>query len=109
MLLLATWLLGHEGLTWADMGLRRRPWRRFAAVTFGGFLAVTATGFLARLIDRHLGLSAPDYSMMAPLRGDLIEYLFWLVAGRNLWPGIVIHAITDATAITVFYAGVPVH
>ena len=29
----------------------------------------------------------------------------WLLAGRNLWAGIVVHALLDAYAMTTFYLG----
>ena len=29
----------------------------------------------------------------------------WLIAGRNLWAGIVLHALFDLGAMTTFYLG----
>lgn len=31
--------------------------------------------------------------------------LTWLIAGRNLWAGIVIHALLDGSAMTAIYLG----
>jgi len=31
--------------------------------------------------------------------------LTWLISGRNLWAGIVIHAIIDGSAMTAIYLG----
>jgi uncharacterized protein len=80
LILIATACLRLRGLGWRDLGLRRpKPGRFFLAVLLG---------FAASLLfvaAANLGLQAwgskarPDYSMFAPLRGNLGLYLFFLI------------------------------
>ena len=77
---LATWFLRARGLRWADLGLRRPVWRRFAvAIPLGlaaGFALVGAAGAALRMA----GVRPADFSAFAGVRGNLTEYLFWGVA-----------------------------
>ena len=175
----ATWFLRLQGVGWSSAGLRRPSWSRLLlAIPLGivaGALCVGAVGAALR----GAGVRAADYSVFAPLRGDLGEYLFWaipvalgtaafgeellfrgfalrcletvsggpgrlttgaavllqalifgalhlyqglggaasagvlgmvlglvwLLTGRNLWAGIVIHGFFDFSAMTAIYLG----
>lgn len=37
----------------------------------------------------------------------LLLGIVWWVAGRNLWPGIIIHTILDGSALTAIFFGLP--
>jgi membrane protease YdiL (CAAX protease family) len=181
LLLIATWLLHRRNRNWRDVGLRTPPlWRSLAIIPIGlvaiGIAVATAKSLLA-----SAGYSAADYSAFRPLRGNVAEYLFWLVpvavgsaafgeemifrgflldafrrclgegrwatlsaivlqaavfslvhayqgvggvvttgvvglllgvtwltSGRNLWSGIVIHALLDGSAMTAVFLGLPI-
>lgn len=69
------------------------PWKTVAAITlqaviFGGLHAYQGPGgaITAAAVGLTLGLT-------------------WLISGRNLWAGIVIHALLDASAMTAIYLG----
>ena len=180
VLLIATWLLHRGGRGWRDVGLRTPPlWRSIAIIPIGliaiGIAVATAKSLLAKA-----GYPAADYSAFRPLRGNIAEYLFWLVpvtigsaalgeemifrgflvdafrrvlgqgrwatlsaillqaavfslvhayqgvggivttgivglllgvtwqgSGKNLWPGIIIHALLDGSAMTAVFLGLP--
>lgn len=176
---LALGMLRQRSLGWSDIGLSRPNWRRFAIALPAGLLLVVAISAIARAIAVQTGLPVADYSMFAAIKGDLGEYLFWvlpvsigtaafgeelifrgfvtdavrrllggsnivvlvtalttqagifgilhfyqgfggmivaggtglalgltwLIAGRNMWAGIVLHALLDGTAMTAFYLG----
>ncbi len=175
----AQWMLRTHSLGWSDVGLSRPGWRRFMiAVPVGGAMTILFAT-IAHSLAVRAGLPAPNYSMFAPVRGNLGEYLFWvlpvtigtaafgeelifrgfvtdavrrlaggsspvalstaiigqalifgglhfyqgpggmivagatglglgltwLIAGCNLWAGIVIHALLDGSAMTAIYLG----
>ncbi|HEV2596547.1 MAG TPA: type II CAAX endopeptidase family protein [Sphingomicrobium sp.] len=176
---LAGWMLHRRSFSWWDVGLTRPSWRRLLIAIPAGLLITMLFGILAHAIMQRAALSAPDYSMFAPIKGDLGEYLFWLLpvtlgtaafgeelifrgfvadalrrqfggsgdfatvaalfgqavifgglhfyqgpggmiiagttglalgitwlmAGRNLWAGIIVHALLDGYAMTAFYLG----
>lgn len=179
LLLLCTWMLRRQGRSWADLGLRRPLWRRLVFVTLIGFLLIMPILAVVKATLAHAGVGPANYAAFAPLRGNLAEYLFWLlpvtvgtaafgeemifrgfildavarlvgnpgrwttwiaivgqsilfgllhsyqgvggivttaitgltlgivwwIAGRNLWAGIVIHALLDGTAMTAIFLG----
>ena len=176
---LAQWMLRARSRGWSDVGLNRPDWRRFVIALPAGLLLVVMFGAVAHAIIAAARLPSADYSMFAPIRGNLGEYLFWvlpvtigtaafgeelifrgfitdslqrllggsgvvvlltaltaqaaifgglhfyqgvggmitagatglalgltwLIAGRNLWAGIVIHALLDGTTMTAIYLG----
>lgn len=182
LLLLCTWMLRRQGRGWVDLGLRRPLWRRLVVVVPLGLLLIMAVLALVKAALAHAGMGSANYAAFAPLRGNLAEYLFWLlpvtvgsaafgeemifrgfildvierlvgspgrwatliavvgqsvlfgllhsyqgvggvvttamigltlgivwwVAGRNLWPGIIIHALLDGTAMTAIFLGMKV-
>jgi membrane protease YdiL (CAAX protease family) len=78
LLIVATLLLRLRGLRWADVGLRRPRWWRFALAIPGGFaLAVIGVTALSAVLATQ-GIPKADYAMFRPLKGDLPLYLFWL-------------------------------
>ena len=176
---LAHWMLRKRSLVWSDVGLIRPNWRRFGIAVPAGLLLVVTFGAVAQAIITRAGLPSADYSMFAPIKGNLGAYLFWavpvtigtaafgeelifrgfisnalqqllgrpgigpvlialtaqavifgglhfyqgvggmitagvtglalgltwLIAGRNLWAGIAIHALLDGSAMTAIYLG----
>lgn len=80
LVLVATAFMQMRGLRWRDLGLRRaKPGRFFLAVLIG-FAATFLFTAAARLALQASGVTAvPDYSMFAPLRGNLELYLFFLI------------------------------
>jgi uncharacterized protein len=176
---LAHWMLRKRSLAWSDVGLTQPDWRRFGIAVPAGILLVMTFGTVAQAIITRAGLPLADYSMFAPIKGNLAEYLFWvlpvtigtaafgeelifrgfvtvslkrllggpgigavftavtaqavifgglhfyqgvggmitagvtglalgltwLIAGRNLWAGIAIHALLDGSAMTAIYLG----
>lgn len=176
---LAHWMLRKRSLVWSGVGLTRPDWRRFGIAVPAGLLLVMTFGTVAQAIITRAGLPAADYSMFAPIKGNLGEYLFWvlpvtigtaafgeelifrgfitdtlqrllggpgigavftaltaqaaifgglhfyqgvggmvtagvtglalgltwLIAGRNLWAGIALHALLDGSAMTAIYLG----
>lgn len=183
LIILATGLLRLRGSSWSDTGLRRPSWWKFSAAVLLGLAASFLAVGIARWAGAQLGFPAADYSAFAPLHGNLLEYLFWLIpvslvsaavgeellfrgfflnalsaafggsrvtssvlailvnavifgalhlyqgpsgamsagaiglvlgfvwlfSGRNLWAGIVIHALLDGSAMTAMYFGMPSH
>lgn len=80
LLLLATWFLHMRGLSWADVGLRRpRSWLRFALALPLGYVATVAAVFAVKTQLARAGLQDADYSMFAPIRGNLGLYLFFVL------------------------------
>lgn len=76
---LCTWLLRLGGERWADVGLRRPPrWWSVPVLVVGGFAVFIAIAMTANPLLASFGIE-PPHSEMAPLRGDLLEYLFWAV------------------------------
>ncbi len=180
LVVLATGLLRLRGLTWSDTGLRRPNWRTFSAAVPLGLIASFLAVGISRWASTQLGFEAADYSTFSALKGNLLEYLFWLIpvslvsaavgeellfrgfflntlcvglggsrvtgsvlaiianavifgalhiyqgpagalsagviglvlgfvwllSGRNLWAGIVIHALLDGASMTAIYFGV---
>lgn len=177
---IAHWLLRRRSLRWSDVGLRRPNRRRFVIALAAGLLIVVIFAQIAQAVTARFGLPAPNYSMFAPIKGSLEDYLFWvlpvtvgsaafgeelmfrgfltdalqrlcssasgvlvyvtavtvqavifgglhfyqgiggmivagatglalgltwLIAGRNLWAGIVLHALLDGSAMTAIYLG----
>jgi membrane protease YdiL (CAAX protease family) len=176
----AHWMLRRRSLRWSDVGLNRPSWPRFLVALAAGMLIVVVFAQFAQAIIARFGLPAPNYSMFAPVKGSLGEYIFWvlpvtvgtaafgqelmfrgflmdalqrlcggasgvlvfvtavtvqavifgglhfyqgvggmiiagatglalgltwLIAGRNLWAGIVIHALLDGSAMTAIHLG----
>ena len=181
LIALAHDLLRRRSLQWSDVGLRWPAWRRlFIAVPAGAAMTIVFST-AAREIAARVGLPTSDYSVFAPIKGNLGEYLFWLlpvalgtaafgeellfrgfltdalrrllggsgtaamtgalvaqavifgglhfyqgaggmiaagvtglalgltwvIAGRNLWAGIILHALVDGSAMTAMYLGSP--
>jgi membrane protease YdiL (CAAX protease family) len=79
LLICATLFLRLRGLRWADLGLRRPRWLRLVLSVVGGLVLVAATAFGVSQGLAHFGIARGDYSMFAPIRGDLEQYLFWLL------------------------------
>ncbi len=79
LLAIAHWMLGRRSLGWSDVGLNRPNWLRFAVATPAGILMTLSSGVLARAVIVRAGLQPPDYAMFAPIRGNLGQYLFWLL------------------------------
>lgn len=81
LVLIATWLLRRGGERWRDVGLRRPAsyWRVAVGVVLGYFAVAAGVGMLRLVALPALGLSAPDVSAFAGIRGDLAEYLFWAI------------------------------
>ena len=77
LLALATWFLRMRGLRWTDLGLRRPLWLRFSLAIPIGLLGTGVAVGLARGVVAHTGASDADYSMFEPLKGNLLQYLFW--------------------------------
>ena len=77
---LATWFLRLRGLSWADVGLRRPPWLRFALAIPLGLVGLIVMGAVVRGLLAGAGLQGPDYAVFAPIRGNLGLYLFFLLA-----------------------------
>jgi len=176
---LAYWMLRRKSLRWSDVGLNRPNGWRFLIALAAGLLMTISFVAAAQVVIARLGLSAPNYSAFAPIRGNFGEYLFWvipvalgtaafgeellfrgfitdalrrlfggsrpstllaattaqaglfgilhfyqgpggiivagvtglalgltwLIAGRNLWPGIIVHALLDGSAMTAIYLG----
>lgn len=75
----AAWMMRAAGRRWSDVGLRApRRWWTIPVAVVAGYLALGAlAGAMQMAILPVLGLSAPDLSAFAALRGDLSEYLFW--------------------------------
>ena len=75
----AAWMLRAAGRHWSDVGLRAPPrWWSIPVAVVVGYLALGAVaGAMQMAILPALGLSGPDLSAFAALRGDLPEYLFW--------------------------------
>lgn len=180
LLLIATWLLHRGGRGWRDVGLRTPPLWRSVAVVPIGLVAIGTAVAMAKMLLARAGYPYADYSAFHPLRGNIIEYLFWLipvtvgsaafgeemifrgflldafrrvlgrghwatllaivlqatvfslvhayqgvggvvttgivglllgvtwlVSGKNLWPGIIIHALLDGSAMTAVFLGLP--
>ena len=177
LILVATAFLRLRGLSWRDLGLRRTKPRRFFLAVLLGFAASLLFVAATRLALQASGVKAPDYSMFAPLHGNLELYLFflipvtwgtaafgeemlfrgffldavrrllvvegwpatlcavvvqaalfatlhlyqgpagaatagavglafglaWRIAGRNLWPGVLLHGLFDSVAMTAIY------
>lgn len=81
LLLLATSLLHLNKETWAEAGLRRpRPLWRVPALVIGGYAAVGAavTG-LTLMVLPALGIAPQTHAVFGALRGNLGEYLYWLL------------------------------
>jgi membrane protease YdiL (CAAX protease family) len=76
----ATALLRLRGLRWRDLGLRRAKPGRLVLAILLGFAASLLFVAAARLALQASGVkAAPDYSMFAPLHGNLELYLFFLI------------------------------
>jgi membrane protease YdiL (CAAX protease family) len=76
---MATWFLRLRGLSWADVGMRRPNWLRFAlAIPLGLVATVVVTG-AARGLLATVGVQGPNYAMFAAVRADLGQYLFWVL------------------------------
>lgn len=75
----AVWMMRAAGRRWSDVGLRapRRWWTIPLAVVVGYLALGAVAGGMHMFVLPALGLSAPDLSAFAALRGDLPEYLFW--------------------------------
>lgn len=75
----AAWMLRAAGRRWSDVGLRApRRWWTIPVAVVAGYLALGAlAGAMQMVILPALGLSGPDLSAFASIRGDLPEYLFW--------------------------------
>lgn len=175
----ATWMLRQRSLGWSDVGLKRPEWRRFLIALPAGLLIAVVFSKVTAAVLMHAGIKSPDLSMFAPIRGNLGEYLFWLlpasvgtaafgeemlfrgfitdtlcrllkgrgifasmiaitaqafifgalhyyqglggtvvagaiglalgltwlISGRNLWAGIIIHALLDGAGMTAIYLG----
>jgi membrane protease YdiL (CAAX protease family) len=79
LLVVATWFLRMRGLKWADAGLRRPKWLLFGTgIPLGLFVTIAAVSLLGMGMARA-GFPAANYSMFAPIKGDLPQYLFWLL------------------------------
>ncbi len=177
---LAHWMLHKRSLGWSDVGLRQPHWWRFLVALPAGALLTILFAAGAHAVVAPFGLPLPSYAMFAPIRGNLGEYLFWvlpvsigtaaigeelifrgfiadalrrlcgggseplvfvialtaqavifgslhfyqgvsgiitagatglalgltwLIAGRNLWAGIALHALLDGSAMTAIYLG----
>lgn len=79
---LATLLLAGSGQTWRDVGLRapRSLWRS-AAVVVGGYIAVgTAFVMISQVLLPALGITHETSKIFSGLRGNVGEYLYWLIA-----------------------------
>ena len=78
----ATWLLRTRGLGWAQVGLRRPSWLRFALAIPLGLVACAACAGAVRLTQHAVGADTGpggDYAAFRPLEHHLGEYLFWLL------------------------------
>ena len=79
LLALATGFLRMRGLSWADTGLRRPRWGRFALAVPLGLVACALAATASTLIFARAGLPAPGYQVFTPIRGHFDQYLFWLL------------------------------
>ena len=79
LLLLCTWMLRRQGRSWADLKLRRPLWWRLVVVIPLGLLLIMAVLALVKAALAHAGTGSANYAALAPLRGNLAEYLFWLL------------------------------
>ena len=77
VLSLASWFLRVRGLNWADLGLCKPVWWRFAAaIPLGlvvGFTIVTGVNIGLR----KAGVHSSDFTAFAGIHDNLAEYLFW--------------------------------
>jgi len=82
---------------------------RLGRVLGGGrpaiFLAVLAQAVFFGVGHSYLGLSG---ALVAGLMGMMMGLTF-LAAGRNLWPAIIAHGLTDSISMTVLYLGLAGH
>ncbi len=76
---LATWFLSARGLGWREVGLRRPRWLRFALGIPLGIAGSVALAYCAHAVASGAGARTADYSMFAPVRGNLPLYLFVLI------------------------------
>lgn len=77
----ATLLLAASGESWRDVGLRmpKSLWRA-AALVVGGYLAVGAAFvMISQLLLPGLGITHETSKIFTSIRGDLGEYLYWLI------------------------------
>lgn len=76
---LAGWLLRKRCLGWSDVGLRRPEWRRFLIALPAGLLIAVLFAAVVGAGLARAGLKSADYSMFAPIRANLGQYLFWVL------------------------------
>lgn len=76
LLVLATWSLRIQGLSWTDVGLKWPGWRRFLVAVPLGYLLVLALAVPIRLILQAQGAGG-DYEMFRALEGNLPLFLGW--------------------------------
>ena len=78
---LATLLLRWADESWGSVGLRRpRSLWRTASLVIGGYVAVTALSIITQgYLLPSLGIAHRTPAMFSGLRGDTMEYLYWLL------------------------------
>jgi membrane protease YdiL (CAAX protease family) len=80
LVLIATLFLRLRGLGWRDLGLRSVSPERLILAALLGLAATLLLVAAAKMVLHAWGVTAiPDYSMFAPLRGDLKLYLYLLI------------------------------
>ena len=79
LLAVATLFLRLRGLGWADTGLRRPRWGRFALAVPLGLVACALAASASTLIFARIGLPAAGYQAFNPIRGHPDQLLFWIL------------------------------
>jgi membrane protease YdiL (CAAX protease family) len=81
LLLIATLLLRQSGESWRDVGLARprRIWTTPLLALGGYFGAYLLVGAMVALLFPVLHLARPGIGPLAHVRGNLGEYLYWMI------------------------------
>lgn len=67
-------------------------------------IAVVGQSVLFGLLHSYQGVGGVVTTAITGLTLGIV----WWIAGRKLWPGIVIHALLDGTAMTAIFLGMKV-
>ena len=81
LVVLATSLLRASGVSWRDSGLRAPPsfWRSSTLVIGGYFVVGAAFVLVSQILLPALGATHDSGRIFSELRGNLGEYLYWLI------------------------------